>query len=237
MAPQYVAADRAGNLYFSNQNTVLRLDATTGVLSLAAGNGTAGYSGDKGLAVSAQLYMPKGVAIDAAGNLFIVDAGNYCIRKVANGVITTIAGTGAEGYSGDGPATSTTLFGSTAIAVDSAGNLYFAETDSSRVRKVANGFLTTVAGTGTPGFDAGVNDNNVPAISVHLSRPAGVAVDSAGAVYIADTNNSRIRKIVNGSHWRCLGFTWKSLYRRRDKNPQGLQWGHHHRGWKRYVVL
>src|ERR1039458_7533029 len=91
--PQSIAADRAGNVFFADQNTVLRLDATTGVLTLVAGNGTPGFSGDNGPATSAQLNVPLGVTVDAAGNLYIADSENNLIRKVSNGVITTVAGT------------------------------------------------------------------------------------------------------------------------------------------------
>ncbi len=104
IAPGYLAADKAGNLFFVNQNVVLRLDAATGVITLAAGNGTTGFGGDGGPATNAQLYRPVGVAVDSAGDLYIADAGNQRVRKVANGVITTVAGNGLTGYSGDGGA-------------------------------------------------------------------------------------------------------------------------------------
>src|ERR1017187_10011226 len=137
--PQVVAADSAGNLFFVDQHTVLRLDATTGVLTLVAGNGTTGFSGDNGPATSAQLYYPQGLAVDFAGNLYIADTNN-CIRKVSNGVITTVAGNGTEGFSGDnGPATNAKLGQPEGVAVDSAGNLYIADVINNRIRKVSNG--------------------------------------------------------------------------------------------------
>ena len=105
-APGAVAADRAGNLFFVYRNTVLRLDATTGVLTLVAGNGAQGFGGDNGPASSAQLYVPSGVAVDSAGNLYIADTYNRRVRKVSDGVITTVAGRGPRCFSGDnGPAT------------------------------------------------------------------------------------------------------------------------------------
>ena len=193
--PQSIAADRAGNVFFADQNTVLRLDATTGVLTLVAGNGTPGFSGDNGPATSAQLANPEGLAVDSAGNLFIADGYNYRIRKVSNGVITTVAGNGTPGFSGDnGPATSAQLDPGSGLAVDSAGNLFIAEFHNQRIRKVSAGVISTVAGNGTPGFSG----DNGPATSAQLFGPAAVAVDSAGDLYIADTFNQRIRKVSNG---------------------------------------
>jgi sugar lactone lactonase YvrE len=188
--------DQAGNLFIAELNdVVLRLDATTGLLTLAAGNGAQGYSGDNGPATSAQLNSPYGVAVDSAGNLYIADSGNNRIRKVSNGVISTVAGTGAQGYSGDnGPATSAQLNFPTGIALDSAGSLYIADYWNNRIRKVSNGVITTVAGNGTPGFSG----DGGPATSAELSNPSGVALDAAGSLYIADTLNNRIRKVSNG---------------------------------------
>ena len=123
--PHAVAVDRAGNIFFADEYDVLRFDATTGVVTLVAGNGTSGFSGDDGLATKAQLNEPSGVAVDSDGNLYIADPGNGRIRKVSNGVITTVAGNGTQGFSGDnGPATSAQLNIPIGVAVDSAGNLY-----------------------------------------------------------------------------------------------------------------
>jgi uncharacterized protein (TIGR03437 family) len=195
LSPGYVAADPAGNLFFVDRNTVLRLDATTGILTRVAGNGTTGFSGDNGPATSAQLYFPTGVAVDSAGNLYIADTDNNRIRMVANGVITTIAGNGFGGFSGDnGRATNARLADPQGVAVDSAGNLYIADTNNHCIRKVANGVITTVAGNGLAGFSG----DNGPAADAQLNSPYGTAVDSAGNLYIADTENQRIRKVSNG---------------------------------------
>ena len=132
------------------------------------------------------------VAADSAGNLYIADENNYRIRKVSNGVITTVAGNGTRGFSGDnGLATNATLSGPAAVAVDSAGNIYIP--DGARIREVSNGVITTVAGNGTGGFSG----DNGPATSAELNG-GGVAVDSAGNLYIADSGNNRIRKVSNG---------------------------------------
>jgi uncharacterized protein (TIGR03437 family) len=180
-APRYMAADAAGNLFFVYQSSVLRMDAATGLLTLVAGNGTTGFSGDNGPATSAQLLYPEGIAVDSAGNLYIADSNNFRVRKVSHGVITTVAGNGTYGTSGDnGPATSAQL-GATAVAVDSAGNLYIVDTYNNLIREVSNGVITTAAGT-----------------SARFNRPQGVAVDSAGNLYIADTGNGFIRKVSNG---------------------------------------
>src|ERR1017187_8041641 len=192
--PQFIAADPAGNLFFVHQNTVLRLDATTGILTLVAGNGTTGFSGDNGPATSAQLNFPAGVAVDSAGNLYIADSSSNRVRKVSNGVITTVAGNGTSGFSGDnGPATSAELYIPLGVAVDSAGNLYIADFANGLIRKVSNSVITTVAGNGTA-----FSGDNGPATSAQLSFPSGGAADSAGNFYIADFGNYRIRKVFNG---------------------------------------
>jgi hypothetical protein len=193
--PGGVAVDSAGNVYIADgENNRLR-KVSNGVITTVAGNGTPGFSGDNGPATSAQLHDPARVAVDSAGNLYIADNNNYRIRKVSNGAITTVAGNGTRGFSGDNiPATSAQFHDPFGVAVDSAGNLYIADSGNNRIRKVANGIITTVAGNGTPGFSG----DNGPATSAQLNGPAGVAVDSAGNLYIADGGNNRIRKVSNG---------------------------------------
>ena len=192
-----VAVDAGGNLFIGNHayQGVVRVDGQTGLVSLVAGNGTVGFSGDNGPASSAQLYEPMGVAVDSVGNVYVADSANYRIRKISNGVITTVAGTGVAGFSGDnGPATSAELSNMNGVAVDAAGNLYIADTGNSRVRKISNGVISTVAGNGIAGFSG---DNGV-ATSAQLSSPDNVAVDATGNLYIADTGNNRVRKVTNG---------------------------------------
>ena len=132
--------------------------------------------------------------MDSAGNLYIADFGNNLIRKVScNGVITTVAGNGTLGFGGDnGPATSAELDHPMAVAVDSAGNLYIADTANQRIRKVSQRVIATIAGIGLVGFSG----DGSSAISAELFQPMGLAVDSAGNLYIADTANNRIRKIL-----------------------------------------
>jgi hypothetical protein len=194
--------DSAGNFNVGLTGTGLGplVALTPGIISTFAGNGTAGYTGDNGPATSAQVNIPVGVAFDSAGNLYIGDNANSCVRKVnaATGTITTVAGNGTAGYSGDGgAATSAQLNGPEVVALDSAGNLYIAEYYNNRIRKVtaATGIITTVAGNGTQNYSG----DGGPATSAALWSPTGVAVDSAGNLYIADFGNHRIRKVAGAT--------------------------------------
>ena len=172
--------------------------SATAAISTVAGNGQTVFSGDGGPAVSASLWEPDGIAVDPFGNLYIVDARHYRIRKVdTNGIITTVAGNGISGYSGDGgPAVSASLKQPVGITVDQAGNLYISDSANHSVRKVdAAGIITTVAGNGQGGYSG----DSGPAVSAALWAPYGVAVDPAGNLYIADSQNYRIRKVdTNG---------------------------------------
>jgi uncharacterized protein (TIGR03437 family) len=192
-----IAADRAGNVFLSlgDYDLVLRVDAATGTLIRVAGNGSRGFSGDTGAATSAQLNGPSGLAIDAAGNLYLADANNLRVRMVAAGFIGTVAGSGAQGYGGDGGAALQASFnGLAGIAIDRAGNLYVADFFNQVVRKISGGTVTTVAGNGTLGY----NGDNIPATSAQLAGPTGIALDAAGNLYIADGYNNRIRKVSGG---------------------------------------
>ncbi len=194
--PSGVALDSAGNLYIAEQlnHRIRKVDAS-GNITTVAGNGLAGYSGDGGLGIKAQLNAPLGIATDKAGNLYIADSANNVIRMLApNGIITTIAGNGNGGYSGDNAAaTAAKLFRPFDVATDSAGNVYIADYNNQRIREVTvNGVITTIAG----GIGAGYTGDGGPATSAALNFPTGVAVDSGGNVYIADSNNNVIRKLT-----------------------------------------
>jgi sugar lactone lactonase YvrE len=164
-----------------------------------AGSGTAGYNGDSGPAGSAQLNNPSGVAVDGAGNLYIADTANQRVRMVSTtGLITTVAGTGSAGLTGDGgPAAAGTvdLYYPFGVAVDGAGNLYIVDRSNQGVRMVdltaTPPAITTVAGSGTIGYTGDCR----PAGSAQLHAPSGVAVDSAGNLYIADRSNHRVRMV------------------------------------------
>ncbi len=196
--PSGVAVDAEGAIFIVDyySHCIRKVDAY-GVITTVAGNGTAGYSGDGGPAAEANLRYPTGVAVDVGGAIYIADRHNNRIRKVdANGVITTVAGDGTAGFSGDGgPAIEAKLRLPRNLAVDAAGNIYIADTGNYRVRKVdARGVITTVAGDGTKEYGANQGDGGL-AIEAPIDSPMGVAVDAMGAIYIADMEDNRIRRV------------------------------------------
>jgi len=201
--PQGVAVDSSGNVFIADtQNNVIRkISASSGNISTVAGTSTQpnqGFSGDNGKATAATLNQPTGVAVDGAGNIFIADRGNNRIREVSasNGNITTIAGNGIAGFSGDGgSATSAQIYGPTNIAFDASGNFYIAVAQSDVIREVSGGIISTIAGShGVPGFYGDGGSPVPPSLSL-LNHPSGVAVDSSGNIYIGDTGNNRVRQI------------------------------------------
>ena len=191
-----VTVDNSGNIYIADRqnNRVRKVSNQSGTITTTAGNGTGNYSGDGGPATNSQV-SPFGVAVDGVGSLYLADRDNNRVRKVSlGGTITTIAGTGTKGYSGDGgPATSAQLAGPYGVAVDSANNVYIADSSNNRIRKVSpGGIITTVAGTGFQGYSG----DGGPATNAQLYLPTGVATDALGNLYIADLTNYRIRKVV-----------------------------------------
>jgi uncharacterized protein (TIGR03437 family) len=197
--PAGVTVDSADNLYIAEDFNNRIRKVSGGTITTVAGNGNEGFAGDGGPATSASLNGPSGVAVDSAGNLYIADAGNFVVRKVSAGTITTVAGNGGSGsccISGDGgPATSAYLE-PVSVVVDSAGNLYINDLfNNNRIRKVSGGTITTVAGNGVRGFSG----DGGPATSASLNTGyGGTALDSAGNLYIADAGNNRIRRVSGG---------------------------------------
>ena len=194
-----VAIDGSGNLYIADQgNNRVRKVTPAGSITTVAGNGSASFSGDGGVATAAALNFPAGVVVDGSGNLYVADSQNNRVRKVTPaGSITTVAGTGTAGYSGDGgSATGAKLNYPAGVAVDGSGNLYIADQGNHRIRKVTPaGSITTVAGNGTFGFGG----DNGPATAANLANPGDVIIDTHGNLYIADTQNNRVRKVsANG---------------------------------------
>lgn len=192
--PWDVAADSAGNFYFTdNGNMRIRKVDASGNITTVAGGGNNNL-GDGGPAIDAQLVSPSGLTIDSTGNLYFTDVGTNRVRKVStSGIITTVAGNGGAGFSGDGlQATSAMLNGPRGVGVDSAGNIYIADTLNARVRKVNTaGIITTVAGNG----QTGAPQDGAAAASTSLSSPWDVKADSAGDIYISDLQNIRVFEV------------------------------------------
>jgi sugar lactone lactonase YvrE len=196
--PEGVEVAANGDLYIADtgNDAIRKVNVLTGVITTVAGTGSSGYSGDGGQATAAKLRAPEDVYVAANGDLYIADTGNHAVRKVssATGVITTVAGSGPSGSSGDGgPATSARLHSPSGIAVAANGDFYISDTSNDKIRKVtaATGIITTFAGTGTAGYtgDGGA------ATSARLRTPEGVALAANGDLYFADTGNHAIRKV------------------------------------------
>ncbi|HZL25197.1 MAG TPA: hypothetical protein VFC39_01560 [Acidobacteriaceae bacterium] len=191
--PTQLAWAQTGVLYVADTgNSAIRAIAPKeSLIATVAGSANPGFDGDGGPGQGAQLQNPRGVAVDNSGNVYIADTGNNRVRELSEGTITTLAGQQGGGYIGDGLATSTELNAPAGLAVDTAGNLYIADTQNQRIRIISGGQISTVAGTGT----AGASGDNGTSAAAMLSAPTGIALDSAGNLYIADTGNNKVRSI------------------------------------------
>ena len=210
--PVSVALDAAGDLFIADaENHVIReVNATTHVITTVVGNGTSGYTGDNGPASAAELEFPQGLAVDAAGDLFISDTGSdFVVREVhansygvitGNSTITTVAGDGTQGYSGDnGAATAAELFTPCALAIDTAGDLFIADAGNTTIREVhatggvitGSSLITTVAGNGNQGYSG----DGGPATSAELFLPDGIALNASGDLFISDYDSNVIREV------------------------------------------
>ncbi len=196
--PQGVTVDSAGNVYVADlNNNKVRKISISGTITTVAGTGSATFSGDGGPASSATLNHPSGVKIDFLGNLYIADRYNHRVRKVSpSGIISTVAGIGTGGFSGDGgPATAAKIQNPVDVDVDTWGNLFIADLGNYAVRKVTGtGIITTVAGNATMGFSG----DGGPATAAQLNTPHGIGLDTSGNLYIADWSNGRIRRVSTG---------------------------------------
>jgi uncharacterized protein (TIGR03437 family) len=207
------AVDSAGNIYIPDfENNRIRKVSTSGVITTIAGNGTSSSTGDGGPAVNATVFGPSGVAVDASGDIYISEIGGQRIRKIAaNGIVSTVAGNGTIGFSGDGgTATQAALSYPAYVTVDGQGNLYFVDFFNSRVRKVTSaGVISTVAGNG----QSTTSGDNGPATSAGMT-PFGLAVSANGTIYIADDSAGSIRKVSGGAI--------TTLFTLPNSQPQGL---------------
>ncbi|MBZ5626001.1 MAG: hypothetical protein LAQ69_46030 [Acidobacteriia bacterium] len=213
-SPAGIAVDASGNLYIADVgNNRVRKVFSDGTIKTVAGNGSSGYAGDGGVGA------PTAVAMAPSGNLILADPENNVIREVlSTGAVRVIAGTGETGFSGDGgPAIMAKLNHPSHIALDASGAIYISDSDNVCIRKIdARGYITTIAGIGEVGFSG----DGGPAVAARLNRPAGIAIDSVGNIYVADAGNNRVRQI---SLTGIISTTMDGL-----KNPTDLsfdRWG------------
>ena len=203
-APTDTVVDASGNLYISTEfGTRIRKVNTDGIITTVAGKGPAGYNRDGIPATDALLNSACGITMDASGNLYIADCYNHRVRKVdTNGIITTVAGNGTNGFTGDGGfAVEAQIDHPRDVTADSTGNLYFSDSYNHRIRKVdTSGIITTIAGSGPAGSYLGeYGGDGGLSTQARLSQPHGIVLDSTGNLYIADSFNNRVRKVhTNG---------------------------------------
>lgn len=195
-APCEIALDTAGNIYIADyyNNRIRKVTKSTGIIATIAGNGSLGYYGDGGPATNAELNLPTSITLDTLGNIYITDYANNRLRKidVSTGIITTIAGNGTLGFSGDGgPATNAELYFPIGIAMDKSGNIFISDGNRIRAINIITGIITTIGGNGTGGYSG----DGGPATNAELNFPMGLVLDSSNLLLFADYDNNRIRKI------------------------------------------
>jgi Secretion system C-terminal sorting domain len=186
--------DSIGNLYILDSALIRKIDIN-GIITTIAGNGIGGFSGDGGLATNAKILVGVGICLDGNGNLYFGNDGGTRIRKVDlnTGIISTIAGTGNYLYNGDGIPATLANFKEIGMGFDKFGNLYISDYGNQRIRMINKfGIITSVAGTGVAGY----NGDNILATTAQINGPYGIAIDSCGNIYVADEQNNRIRKIT-----------------------------------------
>jgi sugar lactone lactonase YvrE len=203
--PSGVAVDATGNVYIADtgNNKIRMVSAATGNISTVAGTGTAGYTGDQGTPAAATLHAPMQLAWSPLGILYVADSGNNVVRSISfnEQLITTVAGNGTASFDGDGGAGPLAeLTSPQGVAVDGSDNVYIADTGNNRIRKLSQGYISTLAGETGSSFNG-----DGPAATATLGAPAGVAADLAGNVYVADTANQRIRLITSGQIITIMG--------------------------------
>jgi len=195
-SPYGLTIDAANNLYvISRKHSVVYRVGADGVAHRIAGTGVAGFSGDGGPAVDAQIAGGNHLLVYAGGEVLLGDTGNQRLRKIdASGIITTVAGTGEAGFGGDGgPAIAAAFNGISALAFDATGNIFVADFDNHRIRRISTeGIITTIVGTGDPKY----NGDEIAATQANIGEPCGVVVDAAGVVYIGDQFNRRVRAVT-----------------------------------------
>ena len=228
--PYSVAVDSSGNVYIADSFNNRIRKVSNGSISTVAGNGTAGFDGDGKSATSGQINSAIGVAVDSSGNIYIADTNNNVIRKVAGGNISTVAGsnTAPGPYGGDaGAATGGYLYHPTAIAFDGAGNYFIADSGNARIRKVGkDGIINTIAGNSISSY----NTDDVVATLSEINNPQGLATDALGNLYVADTNNHRIRMVTPGGIISTIAGTGAGGFsgdggpanKARINNPKGV---------------
>ena len=196
--PNDIFVDGTGNIYIADyRNHRIRKINTSGVISTIVGNGKSVDSAKGGLATQESIGGPWGVTVDALGNIYISDNTYSYIRKVnTNGIISTIAGTGIAGYSGDGgPATSALIYSVGGIVVDNVGNVYFTQSGNNCIRKIdTNGIISTIAGNGQTFVGPDSGDGGLATKAI-LNSPFSLAIDGSGNIYVAEASGNRIRKI------------------------------------------